>query len=253
MESGFGGLPVFNVDRFVLRDGQVIFQRPDGADAMKDIRLEGSVDSDGDEIRVMLTGGSGKDIRRNLRLREAAGSMEYVQRPGKESFPGARPGDICLDSLSVHLERSEFIVSGRVDPDSMIFDLALDAFPLDVKETARLIGTETSHYGELQGRFELNGTAGRFSVRAVMGGIFSGYALEDFTLVGMWDPPVFRIDRGEGTLNGARVGGSGSYTFEKPATLLLDITTSELLPALSHPKKDMTYSRSFNFFHPFLS
>jgi len=226
--DGGGDLPVFDVEKFVLRDGQIIFQKPDRADALKDIRLEGSVSSDGKIVHVGLTGGGAEDIRRNIFLRDAAGRIEYIHKKNETLFPGGEPGEIYLDSLLIELDESAFIAGGRVNPDSMIFDLQLDAFPLDVEELTKLAGVETSHFGELQGPVNVMGTPERFTVDAVVNGIFSGYALSDFELKGEWYPPLFRIDHGKGSFNGAMVEGNGFYTFESPSMLLLDIEADGL-------------------------
>jgi hypothetical protein len=229
MEGDSGGdLPVFAVDRFVLRDGQVIFQRPDRADALKDIKLDGSVESDGRIVHIDLSGGGAEDIRRDVFLRGMAGTIEYVHKKDEKRIPGGEAGEIYLDSLFVELDESSFMVGGSVDPDSMIFDLHLDAFPLNIEEIARITNVETSHFGELQGPVSVKGRPGRFSVDAVLNGIFSGYALKDFELKGEWLPPLFRIDRGEGEFNGARVDGSGFYTFESPPMLIVDIVAGGL-------------------------
>ncbi len=226
--DGGGNLPVFAVDRFVLRGGQVIFQRPERADALKDIGLEGSVDSDGRIVHIDLKGGGAKDIRRDILLRDIDGKIEYIHKVDKERIPGGQPGEIYLDSLFVELDESVFIATGSIDPDSMIFDLHLDAFPIDVEEVAKIANVETSHFGELQGAVSVKGTPERFSIETELNGIFSGYALEDFELEGEWFPPLFRIDRGEGRFNGAKVAVNGFYTFESPQMLLLDIETHGL-------------------------
>jgi hypothetical protein len=226
--AGGGELPVFSVDRFVLRDGQVIFQKPERADALKDVGLEGAVDSDGRIVHVDLTGGGAEDIRRDIFLRDVTGTIDYVHKRDDDRIPGGEPGEIYLDSLFVELDESSFIAGGNVDPDSMIFDLHLDAFPLDVEEITKLADVKTSHFGELQGPVSVKGTPDRFSVDAVFNGIFSGYALEDFELKGEWSPPLFRLDRGEGKFNGAHVAGSGFYTFENPQMFILDIEADGL-------------------------
>lgn len=228
MEGDGGGyLPVFTVDRFVLRDGQVIFQRPEMADVLKNVRLEGSVESDGSIIHVNLTGGGAENIRRDIFLRDIAGKIEYIHKVDKERT-GGQPGEVFLDSLFVELDESAFIAGGSIDPDSMIFDLHLNVFPIDVEEVAKIANVETSHFGELQGFVSVKGTPERLSVEAELNGIFSGYALEDFELVGEWFPPLIRIDRGEGRFNGAQVAGNGFYTFESPQMLLLDIEAKGL-------------------------
>ena len=228
MEGDGGGyLPVFTVDRFVLREGQVIFQRPQMADALKNVGLEGSVESDGSIVHVNLTGGGAEDIRRDIFLRDITGKIEYIHKVDKE-HTGGQPGEIFLDSLFVELDESAFIADGSIDPDSMIFDLYLNVFPIDVEEVAKIANIETSHFGELQGFVSVKGTPDRLSVEAELNGIFSGYALEDFELEGEWFPPLFRIDRGEGRFNGAHVAGNGFYTFESPQMLLLDIEAKGL-------------------------
>ena len=226
--DGGGDLPVFSVERFVLRNGQVIFQRPDRADAFKDIGLEGSVDSDGRIVHVDLTGGGAEDIRRDIFLKDVAGTIEYVHKTDDSRIPGGEPGEVYLDSLFIELDESAFVVGGNVDPDSMIFELHLDAFPLDVEEMTKLANVESSHFGELQGPVTVKGTPDRLTVEAELNGIFSGYALEDFKLGGEWFPPLFRIDRGEGRFNGAQIAGSGFYTFESPEMFQLDIDVQGL-------------------------
>ncbi len=226
--DGGGDLPVFNVERFVLRDGQVIFQRPGTADALKDIGLEGSVDSDGRIVHIDLVRGGAEDIRRDIFLRDVAGTIEYVHKTDEGRIPGGEPGEIYLDTLFVELDESAFVISGSIDPDSMIFDLHLDAFPLDVEEITKLANVETSHFGELQGLVSVKGTPERFSVKAVLNGIFSGFALSDFELEGEWFPPLFRIDRGDGRFNGAQITGNGFYTSENPPMFLIDIEAKGL-------------------------
>lgn len=226
--DGGGDLPFFTVDRFILRDGQVIFQRPDKADALRDIRFEGSVDSDGRIVRIDLVAGGAEDIRRNIFLRDIAGKIEYIHKTDEGQIPGGEPGEIYFDSLFVELDESVFIAGGNVDPDSMIFDIQLEAFPIDVEEIAKIANVETSHFGELQGVVSVKGTPERFYVEAVLNGIFSGYAFQDFELEGEWFPPLLRIDRGEGSFNGAQISGNGFYTFESPSMLLVDIETKGL-------------------------
>ena len=136
--DGGGDLPVFSVDRFVLRNGQVIFQKPEKADALKDIRLEGAVGSDGRIVHVNLEGGGAEDIKRDIFLRNVSGRIEYVHKADEARIPGGEPGEIYLDSLFVELDESAFIADGNIDPDSMIFDLRLDAFPLDVESLVKI-------------------------------------------------------------------------------------------------------------------
>jgi hypothetical protein len=210
-EGGSGALPVFGVDRIVLSDGQVIYQGSERADAFRGINIEGMLRSNGDDVELILTEGSAEDLRRDLRFRQARGKVRYIHRDLRRDEQVEIAGSVLLDDLYLKLEESSVSLTGRINPDSLSFDLDVEANPLNIEEIARAVEVETDHYGELQGPLHINGLPDSFRLNGTLNGIFSGYAFDNFAIEGSWSPPVFSIASGSGKINGSPIVMNGYY------------------------------------------
>ncbi|MDD3643770.1 MAG: hypothetical protein PHQ19_09950, partial [Candidatus Krumholzibacteria bacterium] len=221
---GSGRYPEIAVERFSLADGQLIYQGKSAADAFRRLFLEGSLASDGAGIVARLERGGAEDLRRGIVLRALSGEVRY----SGVSTDDAPAGTIGMDRLRAALDQSVLTLTGAVDPGSLSMDLSIEAEPIDVVEVARLLGVETGHSGELQGLIGLRGVPDSMSVSAVLTGVLSGYALDEFSLEGLYRPGIFTADRASGGFNGAAVTGSGSYRFGGDPVLSIDVETSGL-------------------------
>ena len=219
--GGAGALPDFNIEHFMLYEGQVIYQKIGKADAVRRISIEGSVQSKDDAVSVRFARGSAEDLRRGIVLRMIRGGVRYERDPAAE-------GGIVMDSLLVRLDRSQFTVTGRVDLGRPTFDVRIGADPIDIVEIARLIGIETGHSGELQGVFGLQGVPDSLAASATLNGVMSGFALDGLFIEGLWRSPVFSIQHVSGGLNGAVIAGAGSYRTAEPQKVELELETSGL-------------------------
>ena len=222
----FGGgsraLPSFTIRRFSIEEGHVIAQAAERSDALSNVNLVGSVRSGGVELDLAIAQGSARDVDRDFTMRSLKGRIALLKdaQPKGAAAPGATR--ILLDSLSIVLDESAFAASGLIVPSTRLFDLVVDAKPVDVDEIKRILQIETSHYGEVQGEFAVKGKPERFRLAGTVNGVLSGYALSDFGVNMLRDGDLIRLDSLAGGLNGARVDGKGSYTLEAPNILSLD-------------------------------
>jgi hypothetical protein len=222
----FGGggdvLPSFVVERFSIEDGHVIVQTAEESDALSDVNLVGSVRSGGTELHLVIGQGSARDAGRDFALRSLKGRIALLRdaKAKGASSPGATR--IALDSLSVVLDESAFVSSGTIVPSTRLFDLVVDAEPVDIDEIKRILHLETSHYGEVKGKFAVKGKPQRFRLAGTVNGVLSGYALSEFDVNLLRDGDVIRLDSLAGGLNGARVEGTGSYMLEAPNILSVE-------------------------------
>ncbi|MBU8920646.1 MAG: translocation/assembly module TamB [Bacteroidales bacterium] len=221
-----GTNPSFEIRRFVIREGQFIYQGPKMADAVRRIDLDGRLTSDSDGLKINIETGSGEDIRRMLYFRNINGSVQWSNDDGD---PDRGSGGILrLEDLFLELDESTMIVNGTVDPDSMFFDLNVAAEPLEVEEITRALGIQTTQYGELQGALAVRGVPGTLDIRGMVNGIFSGYALESFRIDMSWKSPVLHMNRGWGRFNGSEIDGTGEMILGDDSSVSLQLDVKEL-------------------------
>ncbi len=202
-----GTNPSFEIRRFVIREGQFIYQGPRMADAVRKLDLDGRITADSDGLKIDIESGSGEDIRRMLHFRNINGGLRWSNDDG--DLNRSAGGILRLEDLFLELDESTMIVNGTVDPDSMFFDLNIAAEPLEVEEVTRALGIKTTQYGELQGALAVRGVPGSLDIRGMVNGIFSGYALESFRIDMSWRSPVLLMNRGWGRFNGSEIDGTG--------------------------------------------
>lgn len=223
-----GGFPDFSIGSFSISGGQLIYQGEERADALRSVDLEGKVTSFGGAISFHVSEGSAESLTRDIVVRSLSGEMKWKGNRGALWELSGRSPVLELIGLRVELEESALTFNGTVQAESTQLDLLVDAEPLEVEEVARVLDVETGHFGELQGSFALRGTPDSVRVDGSLSGIFSGYAMRDLDV----DLAVLedRIDivRAAGEFNGAFVAGSGSYTFEAPGILALDMEVREM-------------------------
>jgi hypothetical protein len=222
--GGAGSFPSLEIERFSIEDAHVIVQRGEKSETINKFNLEGAVRSGGATLDLTMTRGSAIDTDRDFTLRRLSGRIALM-RDAKAKGAAASPATrIMLDSLAVALDESAFTASGVVVPSTRLFDLAVTAEPVDVKEITRILRKETSHYGEVQGSFALKGNPERFRLTGSMNGVLSGYALSDWGINLLREGNVIHLDSLAGTLNGAHVEGSGRYMLGMPNLLNLDLS-----------------------------
>jgi hypothetical protein len=227
-QKGGGALPDFSVETFSVKAGQVIIQGAGRADAVRNIDLQGGIHSRGGNITVLLESGSAESITREIVLRNMKGGISW--RKDSVLPWRARNGSDYLefDQFGIELEESYMTIGGTIVPDSARVDLSIEAPSIEVEEIARAVGFETDHFGELRGTFSVRGVPDSLRIAGTWNGILSGYALDN-----MWAdltsyPERIEISNAEGLFNGALVEGLGSYSFEDPEALILDVDVKEL-------------------------
>ncbi|MBN1163338.1 MAG: translocation/assembly module TamB domain-containing protein [Candidatus Krumholzibacteriota bacterium] len=242
---GDSRLPVFKVEKLHISSGQIIVQGREKANAARNIDVEASVRSNGEELMMDLFSGRGEDIHQHLACTGINGNIRWVRGAGAEKAGKAGRGLWYLSNLSAELNESVFNLNGLFNPDSMFVDMNVKVDPLDVAEIAEIFQLDTDHYGELQGSLMVKGVPRNIEIKGVVNGIFSGYALEDFDIDLLWDDEFLRFISGRGRLNGVWVDGGGHYSLTPPNILRFDFRTRELnladgfLPGKSMPETSL--------------
>ncbi|MCX5752536.1 MAG: hypothetical protein NTW97_02685, partial [Candidatus Krumholzibacteria bacterium] len=226
--AGKGEPPSLDITMFTIENGHVIVQGAEKSDALDDLNLVGSIRSRADELRIAISQGSAESAGRHFALRSLKGIVAFVGEPRRQGAAPPATSRILLDSLAVVLDESAFTASGTIVPSTRLFDLAIEAAPIDIGEITRILQIETSHYGDFKGSLTAKGTTGRFRLDGVVSGVLSGYALSDFGINLLREGDVIRLDTLSGVVNGARVEGRGAYTLEAPNVLSLDVEVGAL-------------------------
>ena len=223
-----GGFPDFSIGGFSIVGGQLIYQGHRRADALRNVDLEGKVTSFGGEISFSVSEGSAESLTRNAVVRSLSGEMKWNGGRGSLWELADRNPVLELIGLRVEMEESALTFNGTIQMESTQLDLLVDAEPIEVEEVARALDVETDHFGELQGSFTLRGAPDSVRVEGALSGIFSGYALSDLDVDITVQGDRIDIARAAGGFNGALVTGSGSYTFDAPEILTLDIDVRDM-------------------------
>jgi hypothetical protein len=218
-----GELPLFEIVRFSIEEGHVIIQGIEKSDVLSTINVVGSIMSGGSTLHLTIAQGSAENENRNFTVRSLKGGITLSLEAAAKDVATAPATRITLDSLAIVLKESAFICSGLIVPSTRLFDVAVDAEPVEIEEITRILQIETSHDGVIKGAFTLKGKPERFRLAGTINGVLSGYALDDFGVNLRRDAGVIRLDHFSGTLNGAHVEGSGRYTLETPNVLSLDL------------------------------
>ena len=227
-EKGGGALPDFSVANFSVQGGQIIVQGVERADAVHSINLRGGIRSRGGNITVHLEGGSAESLTREIVLRDMRGEITW-RKDSVLPWQNRRGSDhLELDMLGVELEESAVTISGTITPDSASVDLSIQAASIEIEEMARVVGYDTSHFGELRGTFSVSGVPDSLRIAGIWNGILSGYALSDMRADLTKYPERLEISNAKGLFNGAYVDGCGSYSFEDPEALIVDVEVREL-------------------------
>lgn len=221
--AGKGEWPSLDIALFTIENAHVIVQGTKKGEALDDLNLVGSIRSRATELRVAIAQGSANGSGRDFALRSLKGIVTFVQEPRTHGASAPAAPRILLDSLAVVLDESAFAVSGTIVPSSRLFDLAVEAEPVNIGEITRILQIETSHYGDFKGSLTAMGTADRFRLDGVVNGVLSGYALSEFAVSMLREGERIRLDSLSGIVNGARVEGRGAYTLEAPNVLSLDV------------------------------
>ena len=226
--GGRGSLPFIEIGRFSVVEGHVTIQGPGYSEAFSRVNLGGSAKSGGTELHVAIELGSTECAQRGLFLRRLGGRIALVNDVKTKDAAAAPAARIMLDSLTVALDESNFTASGLIVPSTRLFDLAIDADPVDIDEITRILRIDTTHRGEIKGTFTAKGKPERFRLAGTMSGVLSGYALSDYRVNLLRDGDVVRLDSLGGVLNGAQVDGKGSYELKAPNLLSLDLAVRGL-------------------------
>jgi len=221
--AGKGELPSFDVKLFTVENARLIVQGTEKVDVLDDLNLVGSIRSRATELHVTVAQGSAENTGRHFALRSLKGIVTFVREPRRQGAAAPAASRILLDSLAVVLDESAFTASGTIVPASRLFNLVVEAGPINIGEITRILQIETSHYGEFKGSLTVKGTIERFRLDGVVSGVISGYALSDFGINLFREGNVIRLDSLNGVVNGARVEGRGTYTLEAPSVLGLDV------------------------------
>jgi len=250
-----GKFPRFRIDRLSIAGGQIIYQGAQKADAIRNLELKGSVTIRENEIKVGVEDGSGEDLRKRLVLKNINGDFHWMSAVRERD--GYRVPDNRLIMNNVHIESdgSSFIISGVMRPDSMSYNLKVEVDPMDIEAVARAFSVETSHYGEVKGTLLLTGSQDSIGVKGILGGIFSGYALEDFNVDILYDRSRIHMNKCWGVLNGSLIDGNGLYSVEEPEVLHLSMYIKEVnladgfIPGRDLPKTDLTGEMSLTYYY----
>ncbi|MDD4856793.1 MAG: translocation/assembly module TamB domain-containing protein, partial [Candidatus Krumholzibacteria bacterium] len=239
-----GSFPSFEVERFSIDDAQAIVRRAEKSDAFNGVDLAGSLRSGGTELEIDLTRGSAANPDRYFALKRLKGGIAFIREAGTKNAAAQPATRVMLDSLAVVLEESAFTASGLIVPAAGMFDLTVDAEPIEVEEITRILRVETSHYGEVQGAFTLKGKIDRFRLNGRMNGVLSGYAMSDCGISLLREGDVIHIDSISGEINGAGVKGNGRYTLADGGVMTMDVFVHDLdLSRGFVPKKRLPETR----------
>ncbi|MCK4236628.1 MAG: hypothetical protein KAX38_05885, partial [Candidatus Krumholzibacteria bacterium] len=227
--GGLGGMaPEFTIDDLVVQGGQVILQGDERADAIRNISMRGSLHSLGNEIYLAIVEGMGENLNRDIFLVGLNGDIRWITDSALKKGRFNDGGLLILDELNVELSESAMILNGTIDPDSLAFYLKVEAEPLEIEEITRVMNIETSHYGELQGKFIMKGVPDNVNIKGIFNGTFSGYAMDGFNVDITWNKSRIKINNCRGKFNGAVVDGKGFYTFDRTGILDLDLDAREV-------------------------
>ena len=226
--EGGGELPDFEVGTLAVQGGQVIMQGEERADAVRKIEMRGELRSRGGDITLLLASGSTESLTRDIIVRNLEGGISWRTDSALPWRRRDRSNYLELDRLRIELEESVVTISGTVQPDSARLMLSVEAASIEIEETARALGVETGHFGELSGEFTVEGVPDSLVISGIWNGVFSGYALSGLSADLTKYPDRIEISRAEGVFNGAYVQGSGSYTLDRPEILSLDLEANEL-------------------------
>lgn len=227
--GGTGGdLPQLSVSYFSVQNGQVIYQSKEKANALRDINITGAVHILQNEVFVKIEEGGGEDFGRQLSLTKLNGDIRWIQDRKRVRGKVIETNRLLLRNLAVALDESDLTFDGIVNPDSMTFQVKVDAEPLVIEEITRALNIETSHFGDLQGTFIVKGVPDSLHINGLFNGIFSGYALSGFHADVIIEGDGITINYCKGAFNGAGVEGEGRYSFDEPEILDLDITVRDL-------------------------
>lgn len=237
-------LPLFEIVRFSIEDGHMIVQGTEKSDALSAINLVGSIRSGGSALDLTVAQGSAENETRNFAVRSIKGGITLALEAPATDVGTAPATRIMLDSLAVVLKESAFTCSGLFVPSTRLFDITVDAEPVEIEEITRILQIETSHYGAIKGACTVKGKPERFRLAGTINGVLSGYALDDFSVNLLRDEGLIRLDGFSGTLNGAHVEGTGRYTLETPNVLSLDLDVRGVdLSKGFVPKKELPETR----------
>ena len=237
-------LPLFEIVRFSIEDGHMIVQGTEKSDALSAINLVGSIRSGGSALDLTVAQGSAENETRNFAVRSIKGGITLALEAPATDVATAPATRIMLDSLAVVLKESAFTCSGLFVPSTRLFDITVDAEPVEIEEITRILQIETSHYGAIKGACTVKGKPERFRLAGTINGVLSGYALDDFSVNLLRDEGLIRLDGLSGTLNGAQVEGTGRYTLETPNVLSLDLDVRGVdLSKGFVPKKELPETR----------
>ena len=205
-ESGItGSMMDVRIDRFSVHDGQVIYQSPEKADAVKSIDLKGMLSAGDNRIEAGIITGSGSFITRDLKLRDMRGRVAY------DSSGKTGENSLFFENYMLGTGSSRLILNGKVSVDSLNMDMDVKASPLNLDELSRALESGQKELGRLNGSFTLKGHPGDLRLRGQFDGEVKNYSFSEFKASVHIKEGDFEIGGFEGGLNGARVDGKGGY------------------------------------------
>ena len=240
--ESFGKLFRFTVAELNVSKGQIIYQGANSAEAVKNIKFEGSVTTRENGVYVQMRKGSCNLITRKISINEIKGNVIWKNDKDKNSDVS----NILLENYSVRTESSKLILNGRFNPFSMNIDMRVKCAPLDLKEAGYIFDFAAEATGRVNGVFDIRGENDILNLKGVADGIISGFALNDFNMDITVKDSIVRMNHFEGGINGAYVVGDGAYLIEDEKLLKISLSTENIdlskgfYPGTRLPETDFT-------------
>ncbi len=228
-DNGTGGFPRFTVGRLEIDKGQVIVQGREKAEVVKEISMICAVNSTSSEVSLDVVESSATSVRGEMSLEKLTGRINVIRKDSWEKPEGRQPGyQILLSGLRVELEDSRLSLDGRINPDPLDLGISVNASPANIAELADVVGIETSHRGEIEGKFLLRGRPDSLQIEGNCHGVFSGYAMENLTTRLYIDESGIRVMNVDGQVNGISISGSAFYSLNEPETFYTRLGVNEM-------------------------
>jgi hypothetical protein len=230
------------VEELDVSKGKIICKGVNSADAVKDIKFEGSVTTRKDGFYVQMRDGSCNLITRKISISEMKGNVVWKKDKDKD----IAVSNILFENYSVRTGSSKLIFNGKFNPGSMNIDMRVKSAPLDLKEAGYIFDFAAEETGRVNGVFDIRGENGTLNVKGVADGIIGGFALNDFNMDITVNDSIVRMNHFEGGINGASVVGDGAYLIEDEKLLKISFNAENIdlskgfYPGTRLPETDFT-------------
>jgi len=176
-EGGSGGFSRIRISRLKIDKGQMIVQRENGADVIRNLEVDCSIKSSRKKVCVDFFHVSANELRRNIVLNDMKGAI-CIEKQRKSLFSRKLRETISLDSLEVQLDESTFLLGGTYTVGRGTIDLTASLINIDMAELSQYAERRGMAFGEVYGGADITGRADSLNVAAYLNGVINGHSLE---------------------------------------------------------------------------